>query len=83
LVIQEGPCHLHTLAYGVLPLYGAAQDFKLRRFKPTAVAVTFESPQGVRVGDLTIEAQVFSSARTRSIVADAVRRMKLLAAARL
>jgi hypothetical protein len=81
LTLQEGPCHLHTLACGVLPLHAAAEDFRARRFKPTAVTVTLETPQGARVGDLRVETQVFSSVRTRSVVLEAVRRMRMLAVA--
>jgi hypothetical protein len=65
----------------VLPLHAAAEDLAARRFKPTAVTVTFETPQGVRVGDVRLEAQLFSSLRTRSYVVEAVRRMRLLATA--
>jgi hypothetical protein len=79
-VLQEG-CHAHTLALGVLPLYAAAEDFKTRRFRPTAVVVTFETQQGARIGSVSFEAQLFSSLRTRSYVVEAVRRMRLLAAA--
>ncbi|GBF95749.1 inositol 5-phosphatase [Raphidocelis subcapitata] len=81
LALQEGPCHLHTLALGVLPLNTAAEDFTARRFKPTAVNVTLETPQGARLGELRVEAQVFSSVRTRSVVLEAVRRMRMLAVA--
>lgn len=73
---------MHTLAAGVLPLCAAADDFKARRFKPTGVVVALETSQGVRVGHLRLETQLFCSVRTRSIVADAVRRMRLLAAAK-
>ena len=65
----------------MLPLHDAAQAFAARRFKPAPVAVELEAPQGARLGALRVDAQVFGSARTRGIVADAVRRMRLLAAA--
>lgn len=81
LALQEGPFHLHTIARGVLPLHAAAEGFSARRFKPSPVSVTLENSQGVRLGELTLDTQLFSSVRTRSIVADAVRRMRLLASA--
>ena len=64
----------------MMPLFSAVEDFAARRFKPTPLELPLETPDGRRIGTLAVEAQIFSSARTRSIVADAVRRMKLLAA---
>lgn len=81
LVLQEGPFHMHTVAYGVLPLHAAAEGFKARRFKPSPVRVGLDTPQGMRLGDLLLDTQLFSSVRTRSIMVDAVRRMRMLAAA--
>ncbi|KIZ06625.1 hypothetical protein MNEG_1327 [Monoraphidium neglectum] len=63
-----------------MPLNSAAVDFASRRFKPSGVAVDLETPDGKRVGVLGVELQMLTSNRTRSIVADAVRRMRLMAA---
>jgi hypothetical protein len=82
LAVKEGPLKHTTLALGVLPLVSAADDFSGRRYTPTPVAVTLETPDGRRLGEMSVGAQVFSGARTRSIVADAVRRMRLMAAVR-
>ena len=81
LVVQHSLFHSRTVAYGVLPLYSAAEAFRCRCFKPERMTVALETPQGLPFADLSLEAAIFSSVRTRSIVTDAVRRMRLLAAA--
>lgn len=80
LVLHTGPLRTRTLALGVLPLHSAAEAFRRRRFKAERAVVQLETPQGRPFAALGLEAAIFSSARTRSIVADAVRRMRLLAA---
>lgn len=82
LAVKEGPFHKHTIATAVLPLHSAVEDFAARRFKPATLEAALEAPDGRRAGTVAVEAQIFSSARTRSIVSDAVRRMKLLVAVR-
>ena len=82
LVFKQGPLKYQTIALAVLPLVCIADDFSARTLVATTVAATFETPSGQHVGELELAAQLFSGMRTRSIVNDAVHRMRLMAAAR-
>jgi hypothetical protein len=70
-----------TLARGVLPLHNAAAEYAARSFKSVAVPLQLEASSAL-VGGCVCTVQLISSVSVRAGMLEAIRRMRLMAAAR-